>query len=43
MRRVSSHSPAPGPVIPPSLVRVPALSYFFPAHDEEANLEPLVE
>jgi glycosyltransferase involved in cell wall biosynthesis len=24
-------------------VRVPALSYFFPAHDEEANLEALVE
>jgi glycosyltransferase involved in cell wall biosynthesis len=23
--------------------RVPELSYFFPAHDEEANLEPLVE
>lgn len=43
MRRVSSHSPAPGPVLPPSVVRVPALSYFFPAHDEEANLEPLVE
>jgi glycosyltransferase involved in cell wall biosynthesis len=24
-------------------VRVPGLSYFFPAHDEEANLEALVE
>jgi glycosyltransferase involved in cell wall biosynthesis len=23
--------------------RVPELSYFFPAHDEEANLQPLVE
>ena len=23
--------------------RVPALSYFFPAHNEEANLEGLVE
>ena len=23
--------------------RVPALSYFFPAHNEEANLRPLVE
>ena len=23
--------------------RLPELSYFFPAHDEEANLEPLVE
>lgn len=24
-------------------LRVPRLSYFFPAHDEEANLEPLVD
>jgi glycosyltransferase involved in cell wall biosynthesis len=28
---------------PDTPVRVPALSYFFPAHDEEANLEALVE
>jgi glycosyltransferase involved in cell wall biosynthesis len=28
---------------PNSRVRVPALSYFFPAHNEEANLESLVE
>ena len=26
-----------------SAARVPRLSYFFPAHNEEANLEPLVE
>src|SRR2546423_475452 len=26
-----------------SAPRVPALSYFFPAHNEEANLRPLVE
>src|SRR5665647_1076411 len=28
---------------PPSTARVPALSYFFPAHNEEANLEALVD
>jgi glycosyltransferase involved in cell wall biosynthesis len=28
---------------PPDASRVPALSYFFPAHNEEANLRPLVE
>lgn len=28
---------------PPAPVRVARLSYFFPAHDEEANLEGLVE
>jgi glycosyltransferase involved in cell wall biosynthesis len=28
---------------PDTRVRVPALSYFFPAHNEEANLESLVE
>lgn len=27
----------------PDASRVPALSYFFPAHNEEANLRPLVE
>jgi glycosyltransferase involved in cell wall biosynthesis len=27
----------------PTTGRVPALSYFFPAHDEEANLEVLIE
>ncbi len=27
----------------PPPVRVPSLSYFFPAHDEEANLEALVD
>jgi glycosyltransferase involved in cell wall biosynthesis len=32
-RRVQSTDPS----------RVPALSYFFPAHNEEANLRPLVE
>jgi glycosyltransferase involved in cell wall biosynthesis len=28
---------------PNAAARVPALSYFFPAHDEEANLEALVD
>lgn len=28
---------------PPDASRVPAMSYFFPAHNEEANLRPLVE
>ena len=32
----------PGEEIPAS-ARVPRLSYFFPAHNEEANLEGLVE
>ena len=40
---MSSQPRAPGPAVPPPVARVPALSYFFPAHDEEANLEPLVE
>jgi glycosyltransferase involved in cell wall biosynthesis len=30
-------------MIPDPVARVPALSYFFPAHNEEANLEALVE
>jgi len=30
-------------MIPGPAARVPALSYFFPAHNEEANLEALVE
>jgi glycosyltransferase involved in cell wall biosynthesis len=29
--------------VPGATARVPELSYFFPAHNEEANLEPLVE
>jgi glycosyltransferase involved in cell wall biosynthesis len=32
-----------GTVSPDPAARVPALSYFFPAHDEEANLQALVE
>ena len=40
---MSDRSPDAGPALPVAVVRVPALSYFFPAHDEEANLEPLVE
>jgi len=31
------------PALPPAKARVTALSYFFPAHDEEANLEGLVQ
>jgi glycosyltransferase involved in cell wall biosynthesis len=36
---------SPGPARDPGAApaRVPALSWFFPAHDEAANLEPLVE
>jgi glycosyltransferase involved in cell wall biosynthesis len=36
---------APGaePAVPAGVARVPRLSYFFPAHNEEANLGPLVE
>jgi glycosyltransferase involved in cell wall biosynthesis len=34
---------APAPVIEAISPRVPRLSYFFPAHNEEANLQPLVE
>ena len=34
---------APATETPPPLPRVPRLSYFFPAHNEEANLEGLVE
>jgi len=40
---MSSQSTSPEPVPPVSGARVVGLSYFFPAHDEEANLEPLVE
>ncbi len=29
--------------VPARVTRVPELSYFFPAHNEEANLRPLVE
>ena len=36
-RRVPA--PAPGSAV----ARLPELSYFFPAHNEQANLEPLVE
>jgi glycosyltransferase involved in cell wall biosynthesis len=32
-----------GPATTGELARLPELSYFFPAHNEEANLEPLVE
>jgi glycosyltransferase involved in cell wall biosynthesis len=41
-QRMSSQSPGHAPVLPVPVTRVPALSYFFPAHNEEANLEPLV-
>ena len=43
---------APNPSLPaaereeppePAVARVPRLSFFFPAHNEEANLEPLVQ
>jgi glycosyltransferase involved in cell wall biosynthesis len=34
---------APAPPAPGPAGRVPRLSYFFPAHNEEANLEGLVE
>jgi glycosyltransferase involved in cell wall biosynthesis len=37
----AAHAPAPPVPGPPG--RVPRLSYFFPAHNEEANLEGLVE
>ena len=40
---MSSQSTGPAPGLPVAVTRVPALSYFFPAHDEEANLAPLVE
>jgi glycosyltransferase involved in cell wall biosynthesis len=41
---VSSHpSPASTPVVADRPDRVPALSYFFPAHDEAENIEALVE
>jgi glycosyltransferase involved in cell wall biosynthesis len=40
---MSIQSTGPAPALSVPVVRVPALSYFFPAHDEEANLEPLVE
>ena len=37
-------SPAtPATPIPAPTSRVPRLSFFFPAHNEEANLEPLIE
>jgi glycosyltransferase involved in cell wall biosynthesis len=36
-------SPLPTPVAAAGSARVPELSYFFPAHNEEANLEPLVD
>jgi glycosyltransferase involved in cell wall biosynthesis len=39
---MSSQSSAPAPELPVPVIRVPALSYFFPAHNEEANLEALV-
>jgi hypothetical protein len=32
----------PDPASPSDPARVPELSYFFPAHNEEDNLEPLV-
>jgi len=42
---VSAASPAPKAGDPPASTakRVPELSFFFPAHNEEANLESLVE
>ncbi len=43
MGLVTSQPPGPAPAVPPQVARVTALSYFFPAHDEEANLEPLVD
>jgi glycosyltransferase involved in cell wall biosynthesis len=36
-------APATEPAVPAATARVPRLSFFFPAHNEEANLEPLVE
>ena len=40
---MSSQPPGPVVELPVPVARVPSLSYFFPAHDEEANLEPLVK
>jgi glycosyltransferase involved in cell wall biosynthesis len=37
-----TEAPSPDASIP-AAVRVPRLSFFFPAHNEEANLEGLVE
>ena len=45
MTIVAADSAGPNPARPavPSGTRLPELSYFFPAHNEEANLEGLVE
>jgi len=40
---LASRLPAPADAASSDTARVPELSYFFPAHNEEANLEPLVE
>lgn len=37
----ANRTPQPSPAAPPA-ARVAELSYFFPAHNEEGNLEPLV-
>ena len=36
-------APAPTPAVSATGPRVPRLSYFFPAHNEEANLQPLID
>ena len=40
---LASRLPAPADAASSDTARVPELSYFFPAHNEEANLEPLVD
>jgi glycosyltransferase involved in cell wall biosynthesis len=40
---MSNESSGPVPELPVPVTPVAALSYFFPAHNEEANLEALVE
>jgi glycosyltransferase involved in cell wall biosynthesis len=43
MTAATAIAPSPAPASEPPAGRVPELSYFFPAHNEEANLPGLVE